>query len=60
MILISKLNSFIKLASILIIFTKSVMPKRLTKMLTSIMHKRMHYLDKLILYHIDIRDITLT
>jgi len=60
MILISRLNSFIKLASILIIFTKSVMPKRLTKMLTSIMHKRMHYLDKLILYHIDIRDITLT
>jgi hypothetical protein len=60
MILISRLNSFIKLASILIIFTKSVMPKRLTKMLTSIMHKRLHYLDKLILYHIDIRDITLT
>jgi len=60
MILISKLNSFIKLASILILFTKSVMPKRLTKMLTSIMHKRMHCLDKLILYHIDIRDITLT
>ena len=32
------------------------MPKRLTKMLTGIMHKRMHHLD--ILYHIDMRHIT--
>ena len=32
----------IKLALILILFTKSVMPKRLTKMLTGIMHKSIH------------------
>jgi hypothetical protein len=36
------------------------MPKRLTQILTGIMHKRMHQLDKFIFYHIDIRDITLT
>jgi len=37
-----KWNSFIKLVLILTLFSKSVMPKRLTKMLTGIMHKRMH------------------
>ncbi len=36
------------------------MPKRLKKMQTGIMHKRMHYLDKFILYPIDIGYITLT
>ncbi len=38
--------------SILISFTKSVMHKRLTKMLTGITHKRIHKIDKFILYHI--------
>ena len=32
------------------------MPKRLTKMLTGIMYKRMLDLAKFILYHIDIRE----
>jgi len=45
---------------IFILFTKSVMPKRLTKVLTGTMHKRVHQLDKFILYYTDIRDITLT
>jgi hypothetical protein len=41
MIDILKLNNFIKVAKISILSTK-MMPKRLTKMLTGIMHKRMH------------------
>jgi len=36
------------------------MPKQLTKILTGIMYKHMHKLKKFILYHIEIRDITLT
>jgi len=36
------------------------MHKGLTQMLKGIIHKRIHLLDKFILYLIDIRDITLS
>jgi hypothetical protein len=44
---IYKLNNFIKLVFSFILFTKSVMPKRLTKMLIGIIHKLMHYLGEI-------------
>jgi len=38
----SKIPKYYNMVYILILFTKSVMRKLLTKMLTGIMHKRMH------------------
>ena len=37
-----KMMLFSELVQILVLFTKSVVPKRLTKMLTGIIHKLMH------------------